>query len=49
MKERLPVVLENRELPSSEKKENSGYASVLFILSLIVMAWSALTIVLLSR
>ena len=53
MRNKLPVVIENFDLPrdeSREKEEESrGYASVLFLLSLIVVCWSVLTIILLGR
>ena len=53
MRNKLPVVIENFDLPrdeSREKEEESkGYASVLFLLSVIVVCWSVITIILLGR
>ncbi len=54
MKERLPVVIENLELPIDEfKKEevntNSyGYVSILYIISLLITIGSVLTILIVS-
>lgn len=54
MKERLPVVIENLELPIDEfKKEevntNSyGYVSILYIISLLITIGSVLTVLIVS-
>ena len=49
MKERLPVVIENLELPidefKKEEKPNSyGYVSILYIISLLITIGSVLTV-----
>ncbi len=53
MKNKLPVVIENYDLPVDESKETEdesrGYASVLFLLSVMVVCWSVVTIILLGR
>lgn len=53
MKERLPVVIENLELPidefKKEEKTNSyGYVSILYIISLLITIGSVLTILIVS-
>lgn len=50
MKERLPVVLENLELPRdefeklNEKKVSYGYVSILYLISLMITIASIITV-----
>ena len=55
MKEKLPVVLENLELPrdefeeKNEKKVSYGYVSILYLLSLIITASSIIVIMVFKK
>ena len=55
MKERLPIEMENFELPkdefmaSHEKQYSYGYASILYLLSMIITIGSILVVVLLGN
>lgn len=53
MRERLPVVIENLDLPvdefKKEEKTNSyGYVSILYIISLLITIGSVLTVLILG-
>ena len=55
MKDRLPVVLENLELPTCQfkeldKKDSSyGYVNILYLLSIIITLGSVLTVIFLGK
>lgn len=55
MKERLPVVLENYELPpdefeeKNEKKVSYGYVSILYLLSLMITIGSVVTVMVFKK
>ena len=54
MKERLPVVLEDFELPKDqfakeEKKVSYGYISILYILSLMITAGSIIAVMVFKK
>ncbi len=54
MKSRLPVYVENLELPEdlehvSRRKESYGYVSILYILSLIITGFSVALVIVLGK
>jgi len=52
MKEKLPVYLENRNLPErevEEKEHSYGYVSILYILSIIITLGSLITLMFLGK
>ena len=53
MKERLPIELENLELPQEpmvyEKKPSYGFANIMYLLGMIITAGSVLVVVLLGN
>lgn len=56
MRDRLPVHIENREMPPYQYKKNTedreysyGYVSVLYLASIIITIASVLTVVLLGK
>ena len=56
MRDRLPVHIENRELPrennrniNSDKEYSYGYVNILYIISTIITALSVLTVLFLGK
>ncbi len=51
MKEKLPVYLENRSLPRQEidRKDSYGYASIMYILSIIITLGTIISIFVLGN
>lgn len=56
MKERLPVNIENKELPidefkrfESEQNNSYGFANIFYLLGLIITVFSVLTVIFLGK
>lgn len=54
MRDRLPVHIENRELPvdnfrNDNKKDSYGYVSILYLASIIITIASVLTVIILGK